>query len=720
MTRILGTAAILLTLLPSGAAAQDRLTTMPTYPRYRQVREQLSAAMSGYYNSGVTGVVWSADSKTVGYAKDGKNYRFDLTVQKAAEVDQPVRGTNQGGGRRRGGGGPGRGRQYVSAASPDGKRKAFYRDDNLWLSDAEDAHPTQITADGSKAARVKYGSASWVYGEELEQHTAIWWSPDSRRVAFYRFDESKVPDYYITMRTLQIQDALNVEAYPKAGAPNPIADIVIYDTQTKQSLTIDARDGKPFDDTSVGHYLYGVEWSQDSRSLLLHRTNRKQDIMEYAACDPTTGKCRVVVRETWPTSWTENLPTMQFLNDGKRFLWISERTGYRNLYLYDLSGKQLSTLTQHPFEVATIEKVDEATQTVFYLARDGDTPYKFQLHRVGFDGTGERRLTDPAFTHSVHIAPDGKTFVDVAEAHDVAPITRLVGMDARVIAILGQSDSAPLTAKGFLPGETFAYKSADGKFDCYGALYKPSNFDPKKRYPLLVSVYGGPGVTVDPQESLALYDSMTEFGFVVRERFAMPRSLTELGFLVAEFDGRGEDGRGKAFKDALYRRGGLTEIDDQAEGVKFLRQRPYVDGANVGIFGTSYGGYASAMALLRYPDVFRAASASSSVTDWRNYDSIYTERFMGMPADNQEGYDFGSTLTHAPNMKGYLLLYYGTADNNVHPANTHQLIQALGRAGKAYDLQIGPDQGHTAVNFARMMEFFLDHLVLNPAAPTNR
>ena len=702
MKRTIGLAAAVLTLFSGGVKAQDRLKTMPAYARFQQSSQDLNAVMSSYYKSGIGGVVWADDGKTLGYAKGGKNFRYDLTTYRASEVEQPVKGVAQpGGGRRRGGDGLERGRQYASATSPDGKRKAFYKDNNLWLSDGDDANPVQITADGSKTARIKYGTASWVYGEELEQHTAMWWSPDSRRVAFYRFDESKVPDYYLAMNTLQTQDTLDVEAYPKAGAPNPIADIVVYDTQTKKSLTIDAREGRPFADATVGHYLYGVEWSRDSAELLLHRTNRKQDIMEFVACSPTTGKCRVVVRETWPASWTENLPTMQFLADGKRFLWISERAGFRNLYLYDLSGKFLSTLTRHPFEVATIVRIDEATNTVFYMARDGDSPYKFQLHRVKLDGTGETRLTDAAFTHRVQIAPDGKYFVDTAQAHDVAPMTRLVDRNGKVIETLGQADLTALTAKGFQPGETFTYKAADGKSNCYGVLYKPANFDPMKRYPMLVSVYAGPGVPVAD-----------------RENFAMPNMVTGLGFLVAEFDGRGQEGQGKAFKDALYRHHGLPEIDDQAGGVKFLRQRPYVDGANIGIFGGSYGGYASVMALLRYPDVFQAASASSSVTDWRNYDSVYTERFMGMPDDNKAGYDFGSAMTHVADMKGHLQLYYGTADNNVHPTNTYQLIQALGRAGKSYDLQIGPDQGHTGVNFARMMEFFLDHLVLKPAGPT--
>ena len=699
-------AAALLTLVHGGAHAQDRLRTMPGYTQYQQAAQQLNAAMGAYFGSGVSGIVWGADGKSVGYTKGGKNYRYDLSTHQTAEVDQPVKGTAQpGGGRRRGGGGGNleRGRQYASATSPDGKHKAFYKDNNMWLSDGDDSNPIQLTTDGSKTARIKYGTGSWVYGEELEQHTAMWWSPDNRHIAFYRFDESKVPDYYLAVNALQTQDKLDVEAYPKAGAPNPIADIVIYDTQTKKSLTIDARDGQPFADATVGHYLYGVEWTKDGSQLLLHRTNRKQDIMEFVAANPDTGKCRVVVRETWPTSWTENLPTMQFLEDGKRFFWISERTGFRNLYLYDLSGKLLSTLTNHAFEVSSIARVDEAANTVFYMARDGDNPYKFQLHRVKFDGTGEKRLTDPAYMHQVQIAPDEKYFVDVAQSHDVAPITRLVSGEGKVLETLGQADMTALKAKGFQPGETFTYKSADGKFNCYGVLHKPSNFDPTKRYPLLVDVYAGPGV-----------------GVANRESFSLPSSLTELGFLVAEFDGRGQEGQGKAFKDALYRHHGLPEIDDQAEGVKFLRQRPYVDGANVGIFGTSYGGYASAMALLRYPDVFRAASASSAVTDWRNYDSVYTERFMGMPDDNKEGYAFGSAMTHVSNMKGHLLLYYGTADNNVHPTNTYQLIQALSRAGKSYDLQIGPDQGHTPVSFNRMMEFFMDHLVLNPASSSNK
>ena len=215
-----------------------------------------------------------------------------------------------------------------------------------------------ITKDGSEQKRIKYGVASWVYGEELRQTTAMWWSPNNKKVAFYRFDESPVKDYYLQLDQTQLQSRMDVEAYPKAGTPNPIVELFVYDVDTKKMTQVDVRDGKPFDNAAVGHYVYRVAWSQDSSELLFNRTNRRQNIMEYTAATPDPGKCRVVVREEWPASWTENSPEMRFLADGKRFIWASERTGWRNYYLYDLSGKLIATLTNHPFEVASIVQVD--------------------------------------------------------------------------------------------------------------------------------------------------------------------------------------------------------------------------------------------------------------------------------------------------------------------------------------------------------------------------
>jgi dipeptidyl-peptidase-4 len=447
----------------------------------------------------------------------------------------------------------------------------------------------------------------------------MWWSPDGSKIAYYRFDESKVPDYYIGVNQTKIHDTLDVEAFPQPGVPNPIVDLFVYDVAKKTTTRIDVRDGQPFDNSVVGHYVYNVGWTPDSHDLTFNRTNRRQDILEFTACDPATGKCRA-----------------------------------------------------------------------------GDNPMKMQLHRVSLAGRNDRRLTDPAFTHTVSFAPDGKHFVDVEQTHDKAPVARLMDADGRFVADVAKSDTAKFAELGLRHVELFSYKAADGVTVLHGMLHFPSNFDPGKTYPLLVSVYGGPNTNG------------------AWENFTLPSRLTELGFLVATLDSRSADGRGKRFLDAIYEKLGITEIDDQAAGVRALDSRPYVDSARVGIFGTSYGGCASLMALLRYPDLFAAACSMSPPTDWRNYDTIYTERYMWLPDENKAGYDAGSATTYASSLKGRLMLYYGTADSNVHNANTMQMIAALQSAGKSFDVQVGPDQGHSALNSDRMMEFFIDNLPSHP------
>jgi dipeptidyl-peptidase-4 len=390
----------------------------------------------------------------------------------------------------------------------------------------------------------------------------------------------------------------------------------------------------------------------------------------------------------------DNTPTFQFLADGKRFIWESERTGWKNYYLYDLSGQLITALTNHQFEVASIVRVEEAARALYYMARDGDNHMKMQLHRVGLDGRNDRRLTDPAFNHTVSLAPDGRHFADIAQAHDQPAVTRVLDVQGRVVKELAKSDLARFDSLGLRRAELFTFKAADSTTILHGLLQRPSNFDSTRTYPVLVSVYAGPATNG------------------ARETFVTPSALTEFGFLVVTLDARSAAGRGKRFLDAIYEKLGVVEVDDLAAGVKSLWSRPYVDRARVGIYGTSYGGYASAMAILRYPDVFAAASAASAVTDWRHYDTIYTERYMYTPQVNTAAYDSGSAMTYAANLKGRLMIYYGTADNNVHPNNSMQLIQALQRAGKSFDVQVGPDAGHSGLNQQRMMEFFIENLVI--------
>ena len=690
-------AVLLLGLVASTSTAQDRLKTMPGYEQFTKT----SRAATNVFTSGAVAVTWKDGGKSVEFAQGGKRFRHDLVSGERTELSPPTspppppsKGTAPKTQKRAGIQAPVRGRQFTSAISPDGKQKASYRERNLWLADTNGANAFAVTTDGTDKNRVKSGTATWVYGEELSQRTAMWWSGDSRKLAFYRFDESQVPDFHLQLGQTKTVSTADVEPYVKAGGTNPVVDLFIYDLTTKRTVRVDVRDGKPFDNSVVGHYVYGVSWTSDGKELLFHRTNRRQNILEFCAANPETGKCRVIVREEWPASWTENSPTIRWLKDGKRFIWASDRTGWRNYYLYDLSGKLLTTLTSHKFEVAGIVRVDEEAGLLHYLARSGDNPLKVQLHRVGLDGRGNTRLTEPAFHHTVDIAPDGKHFVDIEQTHNQPPTSWLCDANGKIVTLLAKSDLTRANQLGIKPVELLRFKAADGATDLFGLLHFPSNFQASRKYPLLVSVYAGP-------ETVG-----------ARETFALANPLTEFGFLVATFDSRSASGRGKQFLDAIYQKLGIVEVDDQAAGVKSLWSRPYVNRARVGIFGTSYGGTVSATALLRHPDVFHAACSSSAVTDYRNYDSIYAERYMWIPQEAKAAFDAASIMTYAPNLKGRLMLFYGTADDNVHPNNTMQLIAALQRAGKSFEVQAGPDIGHASINRDRMMEFFIENLVM--------
>ena len=702
--------------------AQDRLKTMPGYDQFQKVSKQLSGAVK----SGALNATWTDDSKAFEYTRDGKKFRFDVVKRQATEVGPAPETPGADG--RAAGRAPGaveRGRQAASAESPDKSLKASYRDRNLFVSAADGSGEVAITTDGSEKDRIKYGSASWVYGEELDQTTAMWWSPDSRKLAYYRFDEKPVPDYYLQLDQTKLYSKVDTEAYPKAGQPNPVVELFVYDVAAKKSTRIDVRDGKPFENGVLGHYVYRVAWSPDGKELLFNRTNRRQNVLELVAADPDAGTCRVVIHEEWPTGWIENTPAMVFLKDGKRFIWESERTGWRNFYLYDLSGRLINPITAYSgFEAVGLVKVDEPRGLVFVTARDGDNYMKTQLHRVGLDGKADRRLTDAAFSHTVGsclpraggrppammpggapscgISPDNKYVIDVYQTHDAAPATRLVdATSGKVLAELAASDLSKHTELGLKKAELFTYTAADAKTRLHGIINFPSTFDPSRKYPTLVAVYGGPASASN----------------TARETFVQPNPLTEYGFIVLNLDSRSTPGMGKRQLDAIYLKLGQAEMDDMAEGVKALRGRSWFDKDRVGIFGTSYGGYSSLMTVLRHPDVFRVGSSSSPVTAWDHYDTVYTERYMWTPQENKEGYEAGSAMTYAPRLDGRLLLYYGTADNNVHPTNMMQFIQSLQKAGKSFEVQVGPDAGHSGVNQQRMMEFFIDNLVLNPVRP---
>ena len=681
--------------LASPALGQSRITQMPGYDRYVELSPQIPDAVV----YGTLTPTWRADSNSFDYTAAGHRWRYSLTRKRftdlgptdpAPRVETPSSP-----------GAPaetlmlarGRGAD-ANVISPDGAMRAFSRNRNLYIAPTGGEDETAITTDGGVESRILNGVGSYVYLEEFNVRSPVWWSPDGRKLAWMRYDEGPVPDYYLQLDQTKPRSSILTEAYPHPGEPNPVADLYVYDLAAKSTVRMDVRDGQAFGDDVVGHYVWNASWTKDGAELLVRRTDRRQKTIDLAACSPTTGACRTVVRESRPQSWAY-IAHPVFLKDGKRFIWASDRDDFRNLYLYDLGGRQIVQLTHHAFDVGEVVRVDEKTGWVWYMARSGDNYMKMQLHRVRLDGSGDERLTDPALHHKVFLSPDGQHFLDTAQTHDMAPITTLMDASGRKVADISRSDLTKFDALGLKRAELFTFLSADGVTPLHGLIQFPSNFDPAKRYPVLLSVYGGPNSSG------------------VNESFAAPNPLCEFGFLIVKLDARSAEGKGRKPLDAMYKAITIAEVDDFAAGLKALRARPYVDASRVGAYGTSYGGTVSAALLMRYPDVVQAANSNSPVTDYRLYDTAYSERFLGLPQTDGDAYDRAALLTYVDGLRGDLLLYYGTSDDNVHPKNTMQLIRALQRAGKSFDVQVGPDRGHTGVDPIRMMEFFIERLVMD-------
>ncbi|MCW5936679.1 MAG: S9 family peptidase [Fimbriimonadaceae bacterium] len=635
--------------------------------------------------------------------QDGEEWAvFDAKTGNSARQKERPESEIKGGGRqnrnarRRS---PGRAAQFGEAFSPDGKVRIYNKDDNAWL-DREGQLPLQLTTDGGNG--LKYAAGTWVYGEELYQSEACGVSSDGRWAWYYRMDERKVPMNMVVRGQRSYRATFGAQAYPKTGDPNPQADVFVVEVATGESRLIEARPG-PFDD-AVGHLVYDIEFSPDSREVYFRRTDRRQKTMEWCAADPATGRSRVVVRESSPDTYTPNNlgkrwlslePDIEKRADlGKSVLWASDRNGYINEFLLDTATGKTTQLTDNKFDVTGIERLQLDAGRLFYMAGSQGNPYLRQLWVVGLDGKNNRRLTEPSRSHSVDVSPDGTAFLDRYESIDAPPALRVVGLDGKVLLDITKP-LMPTAPAGMTPAQRFEYLAADGKTPLFARISKPRNFDPMRKYPLLISVYGGP---LDPA------------GGDHSEFFGGPDRLAGYGFVVADLTNRGTGGRGKAHRDATYGKLGIVDIDDMAAGVRALLKAGYIDPDRIGIYGTSYGGYSSLISILRYPELYRAASASSGVTDWRHYDSIYTERYMNVVADNEEGYKAGSAMTYVANLKGWIQFYFGTADDNVLPGNSLQVVDALNRAGKPYDMIVGVDAGHSGVNDARMVEFFLNRM----------
>jgi dipeptidyl-peptidase-4 len=582
------------------------------------------------------------------------------------------------------------GSQLVNGTfSPDYSHIAYVRGYDLYVTNTATGAETQLTTGGSP--ELMNGRPDWVYPEELNQTEAFFWSPDGKKIAYLQFDERPVAIYPI-VNDLTPQATLEQQRYPKAGAPNPIVKLFIVDIQTKKVVEVATN-------SSGNVYIIRPNWTPDGAELLFQRLNRHQDTLELLAANPQTGAVRTVLVESDPAYvnleggspgfGATPLP-IQFLKDGKRFLWPSERSGWRNWYLYDLSGKQLAHVTNASYVFDQITAVDEA-KGIMYVTAHTNEGQETHLFQASLSGGKVTQLTEAGAVHRINMDPTGRYYLDVKSTDTIPAVATLRTIEGKVIR---QTGSVTLNLQGanILAPEHVVVKAADGVTNLHGVLFKPTGFDSTKKYPLVVQVYGGPQLQNAPRGNAMV----SSYNFMAQD-----------GYMVWVVDNRGTPNRGRDFERATHMKLGQVDLDDQAAAVRqLLKTHPYIDSTRIGIIGSSYGGYLSALALLRYPDLFHVGVAIAAVTDWRNYDSPYTERYMRLPQNNREGYDKGSTLTYAGNLRGKLMIMHGTTDNNVHVGNAMQLISALQRAGKSFEVMMYPGERH-GVSSGQLSQQFL-------------
>ena len=574
--------------------------------------------------------------------------------------------------------------------SADHGQYAYVNGYDLYVMDTRTGRERAVTTGGSDT--LLNGRPDWVYPEEFDQLETYWFSPDGKRIAYLQFDERPVRAFPI-VHELEHAVELERQRYPLAGAPNPVVKLFVADLATGRTVAVDTK-------STSDNYILRPTWLPDGSALLFQRLNRRQNRLELLSANPASGAVRPVLVEEEP-EFVNLHDDLRFLDGGRRFLWSSERSGWRHLYLYDAAGRQLRQLTTGEWPVGEVTRVDEAGGWVYF------TGYRNRgldqhLFRVKLDGGAVQQLTTEPGVHAASLDPAGRWFVDSWSSLAAPMRAMLRSADGRAVRELARTNTARLDALGLVAPEAVTVKAADGTTELNGLLFKPADFDPARRYPVIVSVYGGP----HSQRVSNTFRST-----------AAEQRLAQMGFLVWVMDNRGTPNRGKRFETATYLKLGQVDLEDQAAGVRQLAAaRPYVDAERVGIYGGSYGGYMSALALLKQPDVFHVGVARSSVTDWRNYDAPYTERYMRTPQENAQGYDLGSALPYAKALRGKLLLVHGSTDNNVHLSNTTQLVQQLLEAGKSFDMMIYPEQRHgiggiAAQHLARLqLDYFVEHL----------
>jgi len=550
--------------------------------------------------------------------------------------------------------------------SPDGHFVSFRRDHDLYSLEIATGKITRLTRDGAET--LWNGELDWVYPEELEIGTAHWWSPDSKLIAYLQFDVSREP-IFPQVDALGLRARLEPERYPQAGDPNADVRVGIVPAAGGQTRWMDLGETRD-------NLIARVAWLPNSQAVAVERLNRIQNRLDLLVADAVNGSAHTVLHEEDPF-WINLNDDLRFLKDGKRFLWGSERDGFHHLYLYSIEGKRLRQLTQGEWEIESVAGVEESAGEVYFTSTE-QSPLERQLYSVRLDGKHRRRITSEPGTHAISMAPTCEFYLDTASSLSSPPHRSIYGSDGTQAAVFREADRSQIDEYEILPSETHHFKTSDGAL-LYGRLIKPAGFAPGKKYPVIVIVYGGPHAQV-------VRDAWPGMGW--------DQVLAHRGFLIWEMDNRGSWGRGHRWESVIFRNMGAHELEDQIQGIHYLEGLEFADTSRIGLHGWSYGGYMTLYALTHAPGVFRAGIAGAPVTHWRNYDSIYTERYMGLPQENAAAYENTSPLAKAADLGAKLLLIHNLEDDNVHFQNTVQMMDALQRSGKLFDLMLYPQKAH--------------------------
>ena len=577
--------------------------------------------------------------------------------------------------------------------SPDGNKIAYVKTNDLFVYDLKTQKETRITTDGLVNSIIN-GSTDWVYEEEFALSKGFYWNNDGSKLAFYRFDESKVKEYNMaTYGNLYPEDYRF--KYPKAGEANSVVQIITFDLSSGIKQTQDIG-------TETDIYIPRIYWTADKNTLCIERLNRLQNKLELLLTNANNGSSRIIYTET--NNAYIDIPEITFLKDGKSFIINSEQSGWNHLYQYDLTGKLIKQITSGNWDVDQVYGINEAKKTIYVSTSEVNSAERY-VYALSLDGKTKKQLTARKGWNSATFNADYSYFLS---AHsDINTPSRYVLCDANGKEVRVLEDNATLTEK--LKSYTLSKAEMSSYTNAYGEslnafTIKPTQFDSNKKYPVLMYVYGGPG----HQLAVNRWMGANYFWF---------QMLANKGYMIVCVDGRGTGFKGEAFKKSTYLQLGKFEIEDQIYVAKQLQKLPYVDASRIGIWGWSFGGYMSSLAISKGADVFKTAIAVAPVTNWRYYDNIYTERFMRTPQENGKNYDDNSPINHVEKIKGNYLIIHGTADDNVHFQNTVEMVNAMINKGVRFDSELYPNKNHgigggkTRLHlYDRMTRFILEKL----------